>query len=456
MHPSSLGVSGSAQLDHTHDAKRVSWVDCAHGHPDFPIQNLPLGVFALDPSDRIGCAIGNQVLDIPGAIDIGLLPQIDSQTRRALYGETLNGWMALSANQRRALRADLSNLLAADSRIGASALRHRSAILRPQSDCRMVLPAQVGDYTDYYAGIHHAYNCGILFRPELPLQPNYRHLPVAYHGRASSVQASGAPVHRPSGQVRLETADGPRAAFQPTARLDYEMELAIWIGPGNVLAHPIPIAQAIDHIAGFGLLNDWSARDIQTWESAPLGPFQSKNFMTSVSPWVITSDAMAPFRSARMERQCADPELLAYLHDDQDAACGGLSIELEVYLSTSRMRASGLQPHRLSRGSAAALWWTPAQMVTQHTSGGCNLRPGDLFGTGTISMPQGENCGCLLEMTQGGAKPVHLPGGEIRSFLQDGDEVLMRGMCHREGFASIGFGACKGEVRGSPQGATLV
>lgn len=449
MHYSIASMNSRSALDRTHDLNLVSWVDCAKGHVDFPIQNLPMGVFAFGQSARIGCAIGNQVLDIPAALAAGLLPDLDSQTTQALSRSTLNAWMALSAQQRRVLRAQLSSLLEADSPAGASAQRQRSAILRPQSECQMLLPSQVGDYTDYYAGIHHAYNCGVIFRPEQPLPINYKHLPVAYHGRASTLQPSGAPVQRPNGQVRVDAAGKPGAAFQASARLDYELELAIWVGPGNELASPIPIAQASEHIAGFGLLNDWSARDIQAWESTPLGPFQGKNFMTSVSPWVVTSDAMAPFRAGRMPREDSDPQTLAYLHDAQDAEGGGLAIELEVYLLTQRMRAAGLPPQRLSQGSASALWWTPAQMVAHHTVGGCNLRPGDLLGTGTISMPEGQNCGCLLEMTHGGSKPVNLPNGEIRAFLEDGDEVFMRGVCRREGFISIGFGECRGEVRGA-------
>jgi len=438
----------TTHIDRTHDAALASWVESAHGHAQFPIQNLPMGVFATGASARIGCAIGDQVLDVAAALSAGLLPDVDTRTARAVTGETLNAWMALDAAQRRTLRVDLSRLLEAGSHTGAIAQRHRGVILHAQEDCRMLLPAQVGDYTDYYAGIHHAYNCGVIFRPEQPLQPNYKHLPVAYHGRASTLMPSGVPVHRPSGQVRVDGDGGPQGRFQPTARLDYELELAIWVGPGNPLATRIDIAQAAQHVAGFGLLNDWSARDIQAWESAPLGPFLGKNFMTSVSPWVVTSDAMAPFRAARMPRDASDPRPLAYLDDADDAACGGLSIALEVHLSTRRMREAGLAPHRLSHGDASALWWTPAQMVAHHAAGGCNLRPGDLIGTGTISMPEGRECGCLLEMTHGGKRPVQLPNGEVRSFLEDGDEVILRGTCRREGFASIGFGECRGQVRG--------
>lgn len=432
--------------DATHDPHLHSWVASAGDHADFPIQNLPLGVFAHSAGARIGVAIGDEVLDLQAALTAGLLDDLAPQTARAAAAASLNDWMALPAASRRHLRAVLSQLLRADTPHGALAQKQAHAILRPQSSCEMLLPARVGDYSDYYAGIHHAYNCGLIFRPELPLQPNYKHLPVAYHGRASTLRPSGTPVRRPKGQVRLESPQGPYPAFRATDKLDYEMELALWMGPGNALAEPIAIADAAEHVAGFGLLNDWSARDIQAWESTPLGPFQGKNFMTSLSPWVVTSDAMAPFRAPRMPREPGDPEPLPYLHDAEDARAGGVWIELEVHLSTRRMREAGQTPQLLSRGNATALWWTPAQMVVHHTSGGCDLRPGDLIGSGTISMAGGTDCGCLLEMTEGGRKPLQLPNGETRSFLLEGDEVLMRGHCRRDGFVAIGFGECRGVV----------
>lgn len=434
--------------DHTHAPHLRSWVESAQNHREFPIQNLPMGAFQGVSGPSIGVAIGDDVLDARAAMASGFLEHLEPKSRQALESPSLNAWMALPPTQRRELRRGLSGLLRDDTAEGKQARDLRSALLRPQSECVMLLPARVGDYTDYYAGIHHAYNCGVLFRPDQPLQPNYRHLPVAYHGRASTLRPSMTPVRRPHGQVRGDSPSGPVPDFRATEKLDYEMELAIWVGPGNDLAEPISIADAAAHVAGFGLLNDWSARDIQAWESLPLGPFQGKNFMTSLSPWVVTADALAPFRAPRMPREASDPRPLPYLHDDEDARAGGVEIELQVYLSTRRMRDEGLAPHLLSRGNSTALFWTPSQMVAHHTVGGCDLRPGDLIGSGTISMAGGQDCGCLLEMTHGGKKPVQLSTGEERAFLQDGDEVMMRGYCRREGFASIGFGECRGMVQG--------
>ena len=433
-------------LDATHDSQLRSWVESAEGHGEFPIQNLPMGVFKADKGSRIGVAIGAELLDLPAALAAGLLEGLERETVQAIGTPTLNAWMALSATQRRQLRSALSAALRLDTAQGQYAREHGQQLLLSQAACEMTLPAQVGDYSDFYAGIHHARNCGLIFRPELPLQPNYKHLPVAYHGRASTLQASGTAVRRPSGQVRRESPSGHVVAFQPTDRLDYELELAIWVGPGNALASPINLADAHEHVAGFGLLNDWSARDIQAWESQPLGPFLGKNFMTSLSPWVVTSDALAPFRAPQMRREPGDPVPLDYLHHDADQNAGGLRIELEVYLTTQRMREAQLAPQRLSRSDSTALWWTPAQMVAHHTANGCNLRPGDLLGSGTISMPDGTDCGCLLEMTEGGKKPLQLANGEIRRFLQDGDEIVLRGHCRREGFAPLGFGECRGRV----------
>jgi len=440
-------VSRTDVLDRSHRADLVSWVDSAHGHAQFPIQNLPMGVFDHPQGPRVGVAIGDRILDLKAAADCGLLRQLAPATTLAVTTASLNAWMALPAEDRQALRLALSDLLEADSRMGREAARRAGEILRGQFASAMLLPAAIGDYTDFYAGIHHAYNCGVIFRPEQPLQPNYKHIPVAYHGRASTVRASGTPVRRPGGQYRVGAAAAP--TFQPTARLDYEMELAMWIGPGNTLGQPIGIEEAGGHVVGYGLLNDWSARDIQAWESAPLGPFQGKNFMTSVSPWVVTGEAMAPFRAPRMARDAeTDPPVPAYLDNPQDARAGAVSIEVEVALSTRRMRERGEAPHVLSRADTGALLWTPAQMVAHHTAGGCDLRPGDLFGSGTISMPEGRDCGCLLEMTHGGKVPVRLPDGDVRAFLEDGDEVVMRGTCRREGFVSIGFGECRGVVQG--------
>jgi fumarylacetoacetase len=298
----------------------------------------------------------------------------------------------------------------------------------------MHLPAVIGDYTDFYAGIHHAVNVGRLFRPDQPLLPNYKHVPIGYHGRSSSIVVSGTALRRPLGQRKGPADDAP--AFGPSRRLDFELELGIWVGPGNDLGAPIPIADAADHIAGFCLLNDWSARDVQAWEYQPLGPFLAKNFATSISPWVVSPEALAPFRVAQAARADGDPAPLPYLLDARDQAQGALDIELMV----------SLQSQPVSTSSARHLYWTAAQLVTHHASNGCNLRPGDLLGTGTISGPGPESLGSLLEITQGGKAPVTLASGSTRTFLEDGDEVTMTARARREGYASIGFGEVRGRV----------
>lgn len=425
----------------SHNPQLRSWVASAHNHASFPIQNLPMGVFDAGAGPRVGMAIGDEILDLRAAQEQGLLGKLDPAVLAAVHSHSLNAWMGLPAAQRTALRLAASQLLS-DS--GQGDHPQAAAIVVAQSQVKMLLPAQVGDYSDFYAGIHHAMNCGLIFRPEQPLQPNYKHLPVAYHGRASSLRPSGTPVQRPSSQI---LRDG-QPVMAPTEKMDYEMELAIWVGPGNALGQPIDMASAPEHVAGFGLLNDWSARDIQQWESLPLGPFQSKNFMSSLSAWVVTSDAMAPFRAPRMAREPGDPSPLPYLDEPQDRLAGGLDVDVKVFLRTAKMREQGLAAHQLSHGKTTALYWTPAQMIAHQTVGGCDLRPGDLLGSGTISMEHHQNCGCLLEMTHGGKQPITLPNGEVRAFLHDGDEVIMRGSCVREGFVSIGFGDCSGMVLG--------
>jgi len=307
----------------------------------------------------------------------------------------------------------------------------------------MYLPAHIGDYTDFYAGIHHAENVGRLMRPDSPLLPNYKWLPIGYHGRASSIRPSG-DVRRPCGQRKPASESEP--SFGPSRNLDYELELGVWIGPGNALGTSIPIGDAAQHIAGFCLLNDWSARDIQGWEYQPLGPFLAKSFCTTISAWIVTPEALAPFRAAQPPRPNGDPAPLPYLHDPVDQAVGALDLELEVLLTTREMKKQGLAPHRLSISTSTALYWTPAQLVAHHTSGGCNLNPGDLFGTGTISTPTTDGYGSLLEITQGGRAPITLPSGEERRFLEDGDEIVLRARGKRDGAAPIGFGECRGVV----------
>jgi fumarylacetoacetase len=430
-----------AQLDQTHDPKLESWVLSANGHPDFPIQNLPLGVFSPSGgSPRGGVAIGDRILDLPAALAAGLFTGEAAKAAEAASGSALNPFLALGAVPRRALRSRLSELLIK----GCPEQGRVEACLHMASACTMHLPAHIGDYTDFYVGIHHATNVGKQFRPDNPLLPNYKYVPIGYHGRASSIRPSGTPVRRPKGQVKPPDASMP--SFGPSQRLDYELELGIWIGPGNALGEPIAMNEAADHIAGYCLLNDWSARDIQAWEYQPLGPFLSKNFVSTISAWIVTPEALAPFRIAQPSRPEGDPAPLPYLLDEADQREGGLDLELEVLLLTPGLRNKGLPPHRLALSNTKNMYWTVAQMVTHHTCNGCNLQPGDLFGTGTISGPDEASCGSILEATLGGKNPVVLASGEERRFLEDGDEVILRARGRRAGFAPIGFGECRATI----------
>jgi fumarylacetoacetase len=435
------GTSTMTHPDATHDPALRSWVPGADGHPDFPIQNLPFGVFSPPGGERRGgVAIGDSILDLTSALAAGLFAGEAAEAAEAASQETLNGFFALGAGPRRALRARLSALLATGSAERDAAAR----CLHAASGCALHVPAVIGDYTDFYVGIHHATNIGRVFRPDNPLLPNYKHVPIGYHGRASSVRASGTDVRRPKGQLKPAEAAAPR--FGPCERLDYELELGIWIGPGNALGEPVPIGAAADRIAGFCLLNDWSARDIQAWEYQPLGPFLSKSFGSTISPWVITPEALAPFRIAQSPRPEGDPAPLPYLLDDADQQGGGFDIALEVLIETAAMREVGLPPHRLSLSSTRHMYWTVAQMVAHHTSGGCDLNPGDLFGSGTLSAPDPAGFGSLLETTRGGQAPVALPGGETRRFLEDGDAVILRARAARQGAVGIGFGECRARI----------
>jgi len=426
-----------AQIDATHDPARKSWVGSADGHPDFPIQNLPYGIFsARDDDPRPGTAIGDAILDLRAAAAAGLLPE---PAAFACGGDTLNALMALAPTDRHALRERLSKLLSDPPMEAALA-----PMLHEAARCTMHLPARIGDYTDFYVGIHHANNVGRQFRPDHPLLPNYKYVPIGYHGRASSVRPSGEPVIRPRGQRKPPDADTP--LFEPTQRLDYELELGVWIGEGNALGAPIPIEQAARHIAGLSLFNDWSARDFQAWEYQPLGPFLAKNFHSTIAPWMVTTEALAPFRVAQPPRPEGDPAPLPYLWDADDQAHGALALTLEVFLLTAAMRAAGAEPFRLSRGPATSMYWTIAQIVAHHASNGCNLNPGDLLGTGTISAPTPEGFGSLLELTTGGTKPIALPGGEQRGFLEDGDEIILRASAAADGFVPIGFGECRAVI----------
>jgi fumarylacetoacetase len=429
------------EIDETHDPSRVSWIESAQSHSDFPIQNLPVGVFSVGGIRRGGVAIGDSVLDLGALAESGLLEGVAQTAVLAASGSSLNCFLALGTGSRRELRHRLSSLLS-DVTMRGSVER----MLHDANACQLHVPARIGDYTDFYVGIHHATNVGKLFRPDAPLLPNYKHVPIGYHGRASSVRASGEPVTRPRGQLKLQDSDAP--VFAPSQRLDYELELGVWVGPGNQLGRPIPIERAAEHIVGLSLLNDWSARDLQSWEYQPLGPFLAKNFMTTVSPWIVTAEALAPFRIAQPPRPAGDPAPLPYLWDEQDQGHGAFALTLEVAITTAKMRMATLPPHRLSRSCAQHMYWTVAQLIAHHTSNGCSLEPGDLLGTGTLSAPTPDGYGSLLEISQGGAKPIQL-SEETRAFLQDGDEIALTGRFEAEGFVGIGFGHCTGEIRGA-------
>jgi fumarylacetoacetase len=429
-------------LDRTHDPAAGAWLDSARTtDADFPVQNLPFGIFrdGGEGEPRVGVAIGDRILDLARAGADGLLAGLSDDLRAAAGARTLNPLMALGSEVARALRHRLFDLL-----VDPEAAARVRPCLAAASRAELLLPAEVGDYTDFYASVHHATNVGSMFRPDNPLLPNYRHVPIGYHGRASSVVVSGTPVRRPSGQTLPDGAADP--AFGPTRALDYECEVALWVGTGNALGTPVPVAEAGRHLFGVSLLNDWSARDVQRWEYQPLGPFLAKNFATSVSPWVVTMDALAPFRAPAAARAEGEPRALPYLTDPADQAAGALGLSLEVTLASARMRDAGLAPVRLSLASFASLYWTPAQLLAHHASNGCNLRPGDLLGSGTVSGPDPGSRGCLLELTWRGSQPVTLPTGEVRRFLEDGDEVTLRGWCEREGFRRIGLGECRGVV----------
>jgi fumarylacetoacetase len=427
------------RTDETHDPNASCWVEGALGHPEFPVQNLPLGVFSPPGGGkRGGMAIGDFVLDLAGVAP--LLEGDAAEAARLAAGETLNALFADGNEAADSLRAGLFRLLTDPQREAMA----RSALI-PAKACKLHLPFAVGDYTDFYTGIHHASNVGRQFRPDNPLLPNYKYVPIGYHGRASSIRPSGGEVRRPHGQ-RKGAGDTPE--FGPSQRLDYELEMGIWTSGSNELGSDVPIAEAAGHIAGLCLLNDWSARDLQAWEYQPLGPFLAKNFHTTVSPWVVTSAALAPFRIAQPPRPPGDPAPLPYLLDAQDQAHGAYAIEMEVHLVTAKMRDAGLAPERLSKGPMTAMYWTAAQLVAHHTVNGCNLQPGDLLGTGTLSGEARETFGSMLELSNGASEPLTLSNGETRGFLEDGDEVIMSAHAVREGFRSIGFGECRGRIAG--------
>jgi fumarylacetoacetase len=432
-------MTARARLDETHDPLAISWLPSANGHPEFPLQNLPLGIFSsrtnLQP--RGGMAIGDQVLDL-GMI-APLLSGIASHAAKAAGAPTLNALLATGRQSARALRHGVFELLT--DRARENLVR---PALTPQSECQLHLPAAIGDYTDFYTGIHHATNIGKQFRPDAPLLPNYKYVPIGYHGRASSVRLSGASVVRPKSQIKKPDEASP--VYAPTQRLDYELEMGVWISGGNNLGSPIAMDAADEHVAGLCLLNDWSARDVQVWEYQPLGPFLAKNFLTSISPWIVTADALAPYRIAQPPRPDGDPVPLPYLMSAADQAGGAYAITMEVYLRTQKMRDAHEPACRLSRGPMSSMYWTVAQLVAHHTCNGCNLQPGDLLGTGTLSGAERSSMGCLLELTEGGRVPLQLPNGEQRTFLQDGDELTMTAHAEAPDRVRIGFGSCVGTV----------
>jgi len=433
----------SKMIDHTHKKNALSWVASANGHRNFPIQNLPLGMFSENRErPKPGVAIGDKILDIRAAIDAGIIEGFPSDVFAA---PDLKSFLALKGDKRRALRHSLFELLAE----GSPKERTATPLLRNTADCEVCLPVRPGGFTDFYAGIVHAQNVGKLFRPDNPLLANYKYVPIGYHGRTSSIAPSGSQVRRPLGQTKAQDSETP--VFGPCARLDYEVELGIWIGGGNPVGEPIPISEAGDQVAAMTLLNDWSARDIQAWEYQPLGPFLAKNFASTISPWLVTAEALAPFRTQQAARPEGDPAPLPYLWDDADQQAGAFLIDIDVAVRTARMRAQGMAPQIVGSTSARHLYWTPAQFVAHHTSNGCPLEPGDLLGTGTISAPDKSGFGSLLELTDGGKAPFKLGEGEERRFLEDGDEVVMTGQCRRAGFASIGFGECRALVLPAPR-----
>jgi len=435
----------NTMLNPTHDPAARSWLASANQRGgDFPIQNLPFAVFRVRGTAepfRGGVAIGDQVIDLARLSQAGCLKGLALDAAKAGAQTTLNALMAMGPAAWSALRHGLFGLLQADA--GASVQQAVQACLVPQSQVEYTVPAQIGDYTDFYTSVHHATNIGKQFRPDNPLLPNYKWVPIGYHGRASSIGISGQSFARPKGQLKAPDAEMPVLA--PSKRLDIELELGIFIGQGNAQGEPIEIGDAENHVFGICLLNDWSARDIQGWEYQPLGPFLSKNFASTISPWIVTLEALAPYRVPFVRAE-GDPQPLPYLDSAANRAGGSLDIQLQVGLQTPRMREAGQPDAQICRTSYRHAYWTVAQMVAHHTVNGCNLQPGDLFGSGTLSGPTLDQAGALIELTQGGKNPIALPNGENRTFLEDGDAVVLRGWCEKPDAARIGFGECRGTV----------
>ncbi|MBB1297880.1 fumarylacetoacetase [Pseudoalteromonas sp. SR41-7] len=430
-------------INETHDINLTSWVESANvDNCDFPIQNLPFAEFRRKGSDeafRGGVAIGDQVIDLAKLSKLNVLTGDAKTAADAASEATLNTFMGLGKQYWSALRLALSKAL----RAGSEHQQALSDTLVAQSDIEYSLPCRIGDYTDFYTSIYHATAVGSLFRPDNPLLPNYKWVPIGYHGRSSSIDVSGQTFHRPKGQTKAPDAEVP--SFGPCKRLDYELELGIYLGKGNALGDAIAIENAENHVFGFCVFNDWSARDLQAWEYQPLGPFLAKNFASTVSPWIVTTEALAPYRTS-WTRDENDPQPMDYLESKANRDQGAFDIQMDVRIQTQKMRSEGHNPTRVSTSSFKHSYWTVAQMVTHHTVNGCNFMPGDMLGSGTQSGPTHEEAGSLLELSRGGKEKITLSNGEQRSFLEDGDNVIMRGWCEKEGYARIGFGSVESTV----------
>jgi len=430
-------------LNETHDPGLTSWVESANLEgADFPIQNLPFAVFRLRVSDeslRAGVAIGDQVLDLARLAETRTFDSEINELLQLCAGSSLNAFMGRGAAASSALRLALSRAL----RTGSDQQEQLQPCLVEQELVEYALPCRIGDYTDFYSSINHATNVGKLFRPDNPLLPNYKWVPIGYHGRASSIGVSGQDIRRPLGQTKAPDADSP--SFGPCQRLDYETEVGIYIGAGNDLGDRVAIDDAHNHVFGYCIFNDWSARDIQAWEYQPLGPFLSKSFASTVSPWIVTSEALLPYRT-EWARSADDPQPLDYLDSEQNRSQGALDLKLQTCLQSAKMRTDGDAPHLLGESNFAQSYWSVAQMVTHHTVNGCNLQPGDFFGSGTQSGTGDNELGSMLEITRGGKQELELPNGEIRKFLIDGDCIIMSGYCSKPGAARIGFGSASATI----------
>jgi fumarylacetoacetase len=435
-------------VNETHDPNLKSWIESANQpDTDFPIQNLPFCEFDYETEEgtawSVGVVIGDYILNLNKCLEDKLFEEFEGVPGHGFF--MIENLISLQSEKKETslnLRRKFIELLS--DKASEEIQKKVSNNLHPISECEFSVPLPIGDYTDFYCSIFHATNVGAMFRPDNPLLPNYKYIPIGYHGRASSIVVSGTDVKRPKGQTRPDAEQPP--AYIPCKNLDYEMEVGFFVGRGNEIGETIAIEDAEDHIFGLCLVNDWSARDIQAWEYQPLGPFLAKSFTTTVSPFVVTMEALAPFRTTAFERDADDPQPLDYLNGEQNKKSGGFDIKLEVYLQTAKMRDENAEPFLLSRSNMKDLYWTIGQMLTHHASNGCNLQTGDLMATGTVSGREKDERGCLLELTWRGKEPIELPNGETRRFLEDGDEIIMRGFCEREGFKRIGFGECRGRI----------